>query len=50
MWKKQKTSVDKQGIVLLAVVAIVKKYNHERFRPKPLLSDLWKTLRGEGLL
>ncbi len=25
------------------------EYNYEHFRPKHLLTDLWKTLRGEGL-
>ena len=25
------------------------EYNYEHFRPKHLLADLWKTLRGEGL-
>jgi hypothetical protein len=25
------------------------EYNYEYFRPKHLLADLWKTLRGEGL-
>ena len=25
------------------------EYNYEHFRPKHLLADLWKTIRGEGL-
>ena len=25
------------------------EYNYEHFRPKHLLADLWKTVRGEGL-
>jgi hypothetical protein len=25
------------------------EYNYEHFRPKRLLADLWKTIRGEGL-
>jgi len=25
------------------------EYNYEHFRPKHLLADLWKTLRGEGI-
>ena len=24
------------------------EYNYEHFRPKHLLADLWKTIRGEG--
>ena len=27
----------------------LKEYNYEHFRPKHLLADIWKTLRGEGL-
>ena len=27
----------------------LKEYNYEHFRPKHLLADLWKTIRGEGL-
>lgn len=25
------------------------EYNYEHFRPKHLIADLWKTIRGEGL-
>ncbi len=25
------------------------EYNYEHFRPKHLLADLWKTIRGEGI-
>ena len=25
------------------------EYNYEHFRPKHLLADIWKTVRGEGL-
>ncbi len=25
------------------------EYNYEHFRPKHLLADVWKTIRGEGL-
>ena len=25
------------------------EYNYEHFRPKRLLADLWKTIRGEGI-
>ncbi len=25
------------------------EYNYEHFRPKHLLADLWKTVRGEGI-
>ncbi|MDP9487061.1 MAG: redoxin domain-containing protein [Actinomycetota bacterium] len=25
------------------------EYNYEHFRPKHLIADLWKTVRGEGI-